>query len=107
MQDEDEEVRDWATFGLGTQGTSDSPEIRQALLQRLNDPSQDVQEEAMSGLCRRLDERVLPALTESLQNQTVSHCVIDAATDMLEFEAHRENWDAADYLAALRTRFKY
>ena len=33
MQDVDDDVRDWATFGLGVLGDQDSREIREALLE--------------------------------------------------------------------------
>src|SRR5438477_8908060 len=39
MEDDDELVRDWATFGLGTQLEQfDAPETREALAGRLDDP---------------------------------------------------------------------
>jgi HEAT repeat protein len=44
--DANADVRDWAVFGLGVQGDADSPEIREALLQCLDDPDEDVREEA-------------------------------------------------------------
>ena len=47
------DLRDWATFGLGVQGSSDSFAIRDALLERLSDADQDVREEAMVGLGKR------------------------------------------------------
>lgn len=48
-QDTDEDVRDWATFGLGVLGNIDSDEIREALVRRLTDSVEDVREEAMLG----------------------------------------------------------
>ena len=50
MEDRDEDVRDWATFGLGVLGDADSPEIRVALLKRTNDPNPDVRGEALAAL---------------------------------------------------------
>jgi HEAT repeat protein len=47
MQDVDEDVRDWATFGLGVLGNLDSEEIRYALCQQLIDPNRNVLEESL------------------------------------------------------------
>jgi HEAT repeat protein len=60
--DEDEAVRDWATCGLGTMTDLDSPDLRAALAARLDDPDPVTRAEAMVGLARRKDERVLEAL---------------------------------------------
>lgn len=38
----DDDVRNWATFGIGTLGKLDSPDIRDALAGRLSDPFEDV-----------------------------------------------------------------
>jgi HEAT repeat protein len=64
--DEDADVRDWATFGLGSQTDQDTPELRAALAARLNDPDPTTRAEAMVGLARRKDGRVLGPLTEAL-----------------------------------------
>jgi len=58
MQDVDEEVRHWATFGLGVLGDLNSDEIRDALSQRTTDPDSDVREESLVGLAKRKDQRV-------------------------------------------------
>jgi HEAT repeat protein len=107
MKDPDEHVRDWATFALGGLGELDSVEIRDALLQRLNDLDEDVRAEAMAGLGKRRDLRVLPALVEALADADVAHPVIEAACDLLDMQADREDWSAADYAAALRERFDF
>ncbi|EEF62187.1 HEAT repeat domain-containing protein [Pedosphaera parvula] len=67
-KDSDEDIRDWATFGLGSMIDVDSPEIREALFDRLNDKYPDAKGEAMVGLARRKDERVVRLIIEELQN---------------------------------------
>jgi HEAT repeat protein len=52
-QDTEPEVRDWATFALGTQIDLDTSEIRDALAARLNDPDEVTRAEAATGLSRR------------------------------------------------------
>jgi HEAT repeat protein len=66
--DDDATVRDWATFGLGSQTDADTPELRDALVARLDDSSFDVRSEALVGLARVRDRRVYPALLRELQS---------------------------------------
>jgi HEAT repeat protein len=61
--DEDPAVRDWATFSLGVQIDSDTPELREALAARLEDDDANTRDEAIRGLARRGDPRAIePAL---------------------------------------------
>jgi HEAT repeat protein len=105
LDDADEEVRDWATFGLGTLGESDSLEIREALFHQLSDENDDVRQEAMAGLAKRGDQRVLPHLIQTLESPPVSDCIIEAAYQMLGMVSDREDWGTEEYIAALHTRF--
>jgi HEAT repeat protein len=104
-QDADEDVHDWATFGVGVLGDGDSPEIRDALVKRLSDSDEDVREEAMVGLGKRKDQRVLAALLFALEQPTATNRAVEAASEMLDMQEERESWKGADYAAALRERF--
>jgi HEAT repeat protein len=64
--DADPEVRDWATFGLGTQQTVDTPQVREVLWRNLNDDDEDVRGEALVGLAARRDLRVIDHLLAQL-----------------------------------------
>jgi HEAT repeat protein len=64
--DPDPDVRDWATFGLGSQLDVDSAPVRDALAARLADGEGDTAGEALVGLARRGDPRALPAVLAGL-----------------------------------------
>lgn len=66
-RDADPQVRDWATFGLGTQLDADGPEVRDALAARLDDSSDHAGEEALMGLARRGDPRATAPLLDQLR----------------------------------------
>lgn len=77
--DQDTDVRNWATFGLGTLSEADSEEIRQALLARLRDEDPEVRGEAMIGLAQRGDARVTPAILQEFERDEVGALVVAAA----------------------------
>lgn len=104
MSDEDSEVRDWSTFGLGVLGDFDSRDIRDALFRNLKDPDEEVREEAMVGLAKRKDLRSLPEVMKALQSEDPSSRALDAANLFLEREADPCQEPSA-CLQALRERF--
>ena len=59
--DPDGEIRDWATFALGALAPQDSPELRDALVARLEDTGADARIEAVHGLALRGDARAVDA----------------------------------------------
>jgi methionyl-tRNA formyltransferase len=62
-RDDDSDVRDWATFALGSLAPQDTPELRDALVERLQDPHAETRLEAVHGLAVRGDARAVePAL---------------------------------------------
>ena len=77
--DKDPNVRDWATFAIGSQTDRDTPEIRKALLQRLDDGDEDARGEAMVGLARRKNERVIQYLFQELSSDCVGRFSLEAA----------------------------
>jgi HEAT repeat protein len=82
--DADPEVRDWATFGLGTQTDADSDAIRDALWARVADPYVEARDEAVVALGRRRDPRVIPVVAELLAEPDVGALVIEAATHLAD-----------------------
>jgi len=105
MRDENEEVRDWATFSLGNQGDADSPAIREALVERLGDSFPNAQEEAVEALAKRKDLRVLPALIELLQTETMCDCAETAAFYLLDLEWGDHHRTASELLGELQARY--
>jgi HEAT repeat protein len=106
MSDADADVRDWATFGLGVLGDQDSAEIREALLHRLDDEDVDAREEALVGLAKRLDTRILPQIISGLEQSSISYRLVEAAETLLGLDKDQEAWSGQEYVKALRARFQ-
>lgn len=66
MDDADDNVRDWATFALGTQCHVDSMEIREALRKRLGDSYEMARNEAVWGLAQHKDPQGIKMLVDRL-----------------------------------------
>lgn len=78
-RDSCEQVRDWATFSIGTLIEIDTTQIRDALAARLQDPDSETRAEALVGLARRKDQRVIAALKSELASDCVGTLAIEAA----------------------------
>jgi hypothetical protein len=78
-RDVDAEVRDWATFGFGNLSEADSPELRQALVDRLDDSDPDTRAEAMLALATRGDSRADAAIAAAVREPTAGALVHEAA----------------------------
>jgi len=105
MHDVDDDVRDWATFGLGVLGDKDSPEIREVLLERMSDPNCDVREEALVALANRKESRAVPALIAELNQREISDRLKEAAETFLGENEQRLGWGPNDFAGALRKQF--
>lgn len=96
--DPDADVRDWATFGLGTQIGADTPAIRAALFARLTDDDGDTRGEAMVGLARRHDQRVIEPLLNDLEAGWSGSLLMEAAAEIADTRLYaillqrREEW---------------
>ncbi len=82
--DEDNDVRNWAIFGIGTQMNADTPAIRDALFASLSDLDMEVCGEALVGLARRSDGRVIEALFKEWEEESISLLSIEAAEEMAD-----------------------
>ena len=88
--DEDEDIRNWATFALGSQIETNTPAIRDALFDRAilemgeDEPIAEIRGEALLGLAIRKDPRVVMPLFEELQSECVSRLAVEAASLLAE-----------------------
>jgi HEAT repeat protein len=78
-RDVDRDVRDWATFALGSQFDSDSSALRAALHDRVNDTDPEVRGEALVGLARRRDASIADAVQRELEGEFHGHWPVEAA----------------------------
>lgn len=67
MADADPDVRDRATFAIGSLSETDTPRVRAALAERLLDESTSVAREAALGLARRHDARAIPFIARAVE----------------------------------------
>ena len=66
--DRDSDIRDWATFGIGSQIDTDNEKIRTALWNRISDKDEGARFEAICGLAQRKDKRIKEILKTELEN---------------------------------------
>jgi hypothetical protein len=85
-------IRNWATFGLGTQIQRNNKNIREALWGRVNDKHQETKLEAIVGLAKRKDKRV---------NDIIRREIIHNEYGTLLFEAIIETQEK-DFLPLLK-----
>jgi HEAT repeat protein len=88
MADPDPDVRNWATFGLGAQFEVDTPEVRQALIARIEDDKEggSIAGEALRGLARRRDERALMPILRRLaiRDPDPGYLILEAARELAD-----------------------
>lgn len=100
--DQDDDVRNWATFGLQPRDKElpDSQEIRDALFARVDDPHDETRHEALLGLAEYKDPRVIAPLIEALTAEAVWELAVEAAEEIGHPQLHshllelRGWWDA-------------
>ncbi len=89
-------IRNWATFGLGTQIERNNKNIRETLWNRVNDKHQETKLEAIVGLAKRKDNRV---------NEIIKREIIDGEYGILLFEAILETKNK-EFLPLLKQNLK-
>ncbi len=78
-------MRDWATFYLG-QSDSNSKKIKEALWKRINDKDENTKFEAIFGLAKRKDERIVEIIIKELKKRDFQNLLFDA---ILEFKKEK------------------
>lgn len=79
-RDSDRDVRNWATFTLGSQYDSTSPTLCAALQDRVTDPDPEIRGEALIGLARRGDVSIAPIVQRELEGEFHGDWAVEAAS---------------------------
>lgn len=82
MQDENDEVRNWSTFGIGSQLDTDNQAIRAALWKNVTDKYQDVRYEAILGLAKRQVMEVVSVIETELQQGNIGTLLFEAIVEL-------------------------
>jgi HEAT repeat protein len=77
--DKDDEVRNWATFGLGSLIDVNSDDIRDALEKRLTDSVSEIRGEAFVGLAARGCDSIVEMLIQELNGTDIGTLMLEAA----------------------------
>src|ERR1017187_407547 len=78
-RDEDRDVRDYSTFGLGELIDGNTKSIRNALFARLKERDAEIRGQALIGLAKRKDPRVLKPLQKELMRRFQGGWSLEAA----------------------------
>lgn len=71
-------IRNWATFGIGTQIDTTNNKIIVALWNRVDDTHKETQLEAIVGLAKRQDDRIKKVITDILNQGEADSLIFDA-----------------------------
>ncbi len=83
-RDENRDVKNWSAFALGTLSDLDLPIIREALIPLLDEPDDEIRGEALIGLAKRQDRRVMPSLERELSGEYYGSWCVEAAALMAD-----------------------
>ena len=75
-------IRDWATFGIGTQIERDNKLIREALWLRVDDKHQNTIFEAVVGLAKRKDKRIKEIIKRELLTENYGSLLFEAIEEL-------------------------
>lgn len=78
------DVRNWATFGIGTQTERDTKYIREALWNRINDRHEETKFEAIVGLAKRKDIRIKKIIKRELHQKEFGSLLFEAISELQE-----------------------
>jgi HEAT repeat protein len=78
-KDKSRDVRNWATFGIGSMIDTDTPKIRRVLQERLKDQDGEIRGEALVGLARRRHPQSIKWIMRALAEERPMVLYLEAA----------------------------
>ncbi len=105
-KDADDHVRDWAMFGLGSLWDLDTPEIREVLWLGYSDSVEEIRGEALAGLAKRRDKRVLELLPSALEADLYGKWNIELVEMLVEPEYQTELQELTERLPTANEAYR-